>query len=75
MLSEDGNTFPLEYFDFERGNYIYDYVGTLQGRLPSEHHVVYTEDSYQEMRQVIDRRYDEWKTPKKIGCGQNDPGD
>jgi len=57
----------MHYFDFQRGRYIPDYIETLQGRLPSEFHVVYTEDSYQKMRQVIDRRYDEWKTPKKKG--------
>ena len=67
MRSEEGNAFAMHYFDFERGCYIHDYIETLQGRLPSEFHVDYTEDSYQKMRQVIDRRYDEWKTPKKKG--------
>jgi hypothetical protein len=65
MLSEDGNAFAMHYFDFERGRYIHDYMATLKGRLQSEFHVDYTEESYQKMRQVIDRRYDEWKTPKK----------
>lgn len=67
MLSEEGNAFAMHYFDFERGRYIHDYIRTLQGRLPSEFHVDYTEDSYQKMRQIIDRRYDEWTTPKKKG--------
>ena len=59
MLSEEGNAFGMHYFDFERGRYIHDYIETLQGRLPSEFHVDYTEDGYQKMRKVIDRRYDE----------------
>lgn len=67
MLSEEGNAFALHYFDFEHGRYIHDYIETLQGSLPSEFHVVYTEDNYQKMRQIIDRRYAEWKTPKKKG--------
>ncbi|HEV8002522.1 MAG TPA: hypothetical protein VGP63_21730 [Planctomycetaceae bacterium] len=65
MLSDEGNAFAMHYFDFERGQYISDYIKTLQGSLPSEYHVVYTEDNYQTMRRVIDRRYDEWKKPKR----------
>lgn len=65
MLSEEGNAFAMHYFDFDSGRYIYDYIEALQGPLPSELHVKYTENNYQRMRQVIDRRYDEWKAPKK----------
>lgn len=61
MLSEEGNAFAMHYFDFQSGQYIPDYIVTLQGRLPSEFHVEYSEDNYQKMREVIDRRYDEWK--------------
>ena len=63
MLSAEGNAFAMHYFDFERGRYIHDYIATLQGRLLSEFHIDYTEDNYQKMRQIIDRQYDEWKTP------------
>jgi hypothetical protein len=72
MLSEEGNAFAMHYFDFERGRYIHDYIAALQGSLPSEFHVDCTEDNYQKMRQVIDRRYDEWKTPKKRDGGHFD---
>ena len=65
MLSEEGNSFAKAYFDFEIGQYIHDYIATLQGDLPSEFHVDYTEENYERMRQVIDRRYTEWSTRKR----------
>ena len=61
MLSDTGNLFAMDYFDFERGRYLADYAATLQRDLPSEFHVVYSEEAYRTMRQVIDRRYEEWK--------------
>lgn len=65
MLSEEGNAFAMSYFDFERGKYISDYKKALKGRLPSEFHVQYNEENYEQMRKVIDRRFAEWKTPKR----------
>lgn len=65
MLSEEGNAFAMHYFDFERGQYIHDYVANLQNDLPTEFHVDYNEENYQKMRKVIDRRHAEWKQPKK----------
>jgi hypothetical protein len=69
MLSDAGNAFAMQYFDFDRGEYIADYVATLQGSLPSEFHVSYTEESYARLRSVIDRRYEQWKSasPKSGG--------
>jgi hypothetical protein len=61
MLSDEGNKFAMDYFDFERGKYIGDYKTTLQGKLPSEFHVKYSEDNYTKLRTVIDRRYARWK--------------
>jgi uncharacterized membrane protein len=65
MLSEEGNKFAMHYFDFDVGKYLQDYAKTLQGELPSELHVPYTEENYQRMKPVIDRRYREWKSPRK----------
>ncbi len=64
MLSEDGNKFAMHYFDFDTGKYLEDYTRTLQGSLPSEFHIDYTEENYQRLKPVIDRRYGEWKSPK-----------
>ena len=65
MLSDEGNAFAIHYFDFDRGQYGTDYVSELQGGLPSLFCVDYSEDNYQRMRKVIDRRHDEWRKPKK----------
>jgi hypothetical protein len=61
MLSEEGNAFAMHYFDFENGQFLPDYTATLQGSLPSEYHIVFSEENFQMLRKVIDRRYDEWK--------------
>ncbi len=65
MLSEEGNGFAMHYFDFDKGKYIHDYIDLLQGSLPSEFHIDYNEANYKRMKEVIDRRYKEWKVPKK----------
>jgi hypothetical protein len=65
MLSKEGNRFAMHYFDFDTGKYLQDYAEILQGALPSEFHVDYTEESYQRMKRVIDRRYTEWQFPKQ----------
>jgi len=65
MLSKEGNQFAKHYFDFEKGKYLQDYIGLLQGKLPSEFHIEYTEEKYQGMRKIIDRRYKQWKARKK----------
>ena len=62
MLSEEGNAFAMEYFDFENGKYLNDYTRLLQGTLPSEYHIRYTEENYARMKEVIDQRYIEWKS-------------
>jgi hypothetical protein len=65
MLSEEGNAFAMHYFDFERGRYIRDYIGTLKHGLPTEFHIDFTEANYEVMKRVIDRRYAEWKKAKR----------
>jgi hypothetical protein len=65
MLSDQGNAFAMHYFDFEKGEYIHEYIELLQGTLPSEFHIDYNEANYQRMKELIDRRYKEWKKSKK----------
>jgi hypothetical protein len=65
MLSEEGNSFAMHYFDFAKGKHIHDYIELLQGGLPSEFHIDYNEANYQRMKAVIDRRFKQWKAPKK----------
>jgi hypothetical protein len=61
MVNEEGNAFGMYYFDFEKGKYLSDYTATLQGDLPSEFHVVYSEENYARLKSVIDQRFEEWK--------------
>jgi hypothetical protein len=61
MLSDEGNAFAKNYFDFERGSYLKDYALTLQRDLESEFHVPFTEQNYQAIRVVIDQRYGDWQ--------------
>ncbi len=64
MLSERGNAFAMAYFDYDKGKYIHDYSSTLQGDLPSEFHIPYSEAGYAKLRDVIDSRYAQWSSPK-----------
>lgn len=65
MLSDEGNAFAMHYFDYERGKYISDYISALQGNLPSEFHVQYSDENYTKLRKIIDRRYADWKKTTK----------
>jgi hypothetical protein len=65
MLSDEGNAFAMHYFDYQRGKYISDYISALQGNLPSEFHVLYSEENYAKLRTIIDRRYADWKKTTK----------
>ena len=65
MLSDEGNAFAMAYFEFDEGNYIKDYINHLQKGLPSEFHVSYTPENERIIHAVINRRYMEWKTPKR----------
>lgn len=65
MLSEEGNAFARQYFDFEKGRYIRDYIDRFKGDLPSEFHIAYNDEIYEKFRSVIDKRYSRWKAPKR----------
>jgi hypothetical protein len=65
MLSDKGNAFAMHYFDLAKGRYIHDYIAALQGKLPSEFHIEFTEANYQKMRGIIDRAYKNWQRPKR----------
>jgi hypothetical protein len=62
MLTDECNAFAAAYFDYERGRYIEDMIGTLKGSLPSEYHIPFNDDTYGRIKQVIDGRYAAWKT-------------
>lgn len=60
MLSERGNAFAMDYFDFNGGSYLVDYAQALQKSLPSEFHVAYSEENYRVLRERINERYRRW---------------
>lgn len=60
MLSEQGNAFAMHYFDFEKGAYLKDYCATLQGTLPSEFHVAYSDENYRRLKPLMDAAYAHW---------------
>lgn len=61
MLTEEGNAFAYEYFEFKHGTYLEDYDQLLSADLPTMYHVQDTWENYERLRQRIDQRYREWK--------------
>lgn len=61
MLTEEGNAFAREYFDYARGGYLADYEQTLGEDLPSLYHVPDTWESYNKLKPVLEERFAEWK--------------
>jgi len=55
--------FTTDYFDFEKGNYVTDYLATLDpsDSLPSLFHVADTWGNYDKLKLVINKRFTEWK--------------
>jgi hypothetical protein len=60
-VSELGNRFALPYFDFDTGQYLGDYEKTLVENLSSTYHVADTWDNYLKLKQVLDKRFSDWK--------------
>lgn len=60
-ISELGNRFALPYFDFDTGQYLGDYEKTLAGNLPTTYHVADTWDNYIKLKQVLDKKFLDWK--------------
>jgi len=64
-LSNEGNAFAQEYFDFERGAYIKEYGGLLAKGLPSEYHVQDTWANFDRLRPMLDNKLAEWRRDRK----------
>ena len=65
MLSDEGNRFARDYFDFDRGKYLADYQELLAKGLPSPYHVADTWENYDTIKKRIDQRYVDWKKQQK----------
>ena len=64
-LSDEGNAFAQDYFDFDKGGYLKDYEEVLASKLPSFFHVKDTWENYKRLKQVIGRRYNDWKNRRR----------
>lgn len=60
MLNDEGNKFATCYFDFEIGLYLKDYEEAFQN-LATLYHVNDNWENYFKIKEVIDRRYKEYK--------------
>ena len=60
MLSDEGNAFSQDYFDFERGAFLADYEELLRRNLPSVYHVANTWANYDRLCERVDQRYAKW---------------
>lgn len=67
MLTDEGNAFARDYFDFERGKYLRDYSELLTKGLPSLYHVADTWPNYEILKKRIDQRYRDWKAERPGG--------
>ena len=67
MLTDEGNAFAKDYFDFERGKYLGDYGELLGKGLPTIYHVADTWQNYGILKKRIDKRYREWRHGKSGG--------
>jgi hypothetical protein len=61
MLNEEGNAFARAYFDFEKGEYLFDYEDVLGEDLPTMYHVEDNWENYEKLKCKVDERYEAWK--------------
>lgn len=66
-MTQEAIKFTTEYFDFEKGNYVTDYLATLDplDKLASIFHVTDTWENYDKLKSIIDKRYLEWRKANK----------
>ena len=60
-LSEEGNRFAGEYFEFEKGQYLADDESLLGEEGRDLYYVADTWENFDRLRPVLDKRYAEWK--------------
>jgi hypothetical protein len=60
-LSEEGNRFAGDYFEFEKGQYLADYESLLGEEGRDLYYVADTWENFDRLRPVLDKRYAEWK--------------
>lgn len=61
MLTEEGNSFARQYFNWDADGYFDDLIATLAGELPSEYYIRYSFENQERMDAVIDQRFTLWR--------------
>jgi hypothetical protein len=62
MLSDEGNAFARDYFDYSDGLYVNDLYACL--KLGKKDYPLYTDEAYLLFKPQIDSRYADWKAGK-----------
>jgi hypothetical protein len=71
-LNEEGNRFAQEYYahgegeNYKSGAYLNDYCGAFDDAAET-YAVADTWESFERLKPILDRRFDEWKSPKPKG--------
>ncbi|RLB92245.1 MAG: hypothetical protein DRH26_06695 [Deltaproteobacteria bacterium] len=65
MLTQEGNLFTQQYFDFDNGQYLDDYDYLLSEKLPSFFHVADTWENYEIISTKINSRFIGWEKNRK----------
>jgi hypothetical protein len=64
-LNDEGNAFAQEYFEFERGSYLEDYGRLLAEDLPSQYHVQDSWTSFDKLRPILDKKFEDWRRSRQ----------
>ena len=65
MLTDEGDRFARHYYELGKGAYAADYAQTLLRGEPTIYHVAWSEENWRRLEPVIERRWEEWKRPKR----------
>lgn len=60
LLNKIGFNFAIEYFDFENGEYVYDYEMILASDDPDMFRVKNNWENYHKIAKLIDERFEKW---------------
>ena len=63
-LNEEGNAFAQYYFDFDKGQYIQDYMKVFALKADNNYVVENSWKNYDMIKEVVDQRYLNWKKEK-----------
>lgn len=62
-LTQEAIKFTSDYFNFDKGEYLTDYLSTLDpsDKMPSLFHIADTWENYDCLKPILDSRFEDWK--------------